>query len=475
MSKKTLNKANLENLGAEKLAELLIEVSTGSADIKRRLRLELSHNLGPAELAHDVRKRLVSLRKSKSFVSWRKRKALVKDLATQHAMIVEKIAPEDPSGAFALLWQFIEIAPSVYERVDDSRGEVGDVFRGAIMDFEDLAPRAGLEPALLAQKVWGAIQDNDYGEWDGIISLTASALGASGLEHLKAEVETYAQTPVEVDDHDHDALQFLRQLRGGTNYAAERRARSVKMWLQEIAAAAGDTGAYIDQYSQDDLRRKDIAAEVAQLYLSEGRASDALDLLEAADPNRNALGAEEWDGAYVATLTALDRFEDAQNHRWTCFETTLSVPHLRAYLKHLPDFEDVEAEERAKAHVLTYPVFSEALRFCLNWPDLLTAAHLIERRADEIDGDAYWLLTPAAEALRPRHPLAAVIVLRAMIDFSLGQGRSSRYGHAADHLADCAQLDAEIEDYGPHKAHAAYLNQLQTRHERKSSFWAKVR
>ena len=93
MSKKTLNTDNLEALGAKKLADLLIEVSTGSADIKRRLRLELSHNLGSSELVHAIRKRLVTLRKSNSFVSWRKRKALIKDIDTQVIMIVKKVAP----------------------------------------------------------------------------------------------------------------------------------------------------------------------------------------------------------------------------------------------------------------------------------------------------------------------------------------------------------------------------------------------
>ena len=68
MSKKTLNSENLAALGAERLAELLIEVSTGSAEIKRRLRLEISHSLGSAELAREVRKRLTTLRKSKSYV-----------------------------------------------------------------------------------------------------------------------------------------------------------------------------------------------------------------------------------------------------------------------------------------------------------------------------------------------------------------------------------------------------------------------
>jgi len=41
-SKTTLNVKNLEALGAERLAQLLIEFSTGNAAAKRRLRLALA-------------------------------------------------------------------------------------------------------------------------------------------------------------------------------------------------------------------------------------------------------------------------------------------------------------------------------------------------------------------------------------------------------------------------------------------------
>ncbi|MEY8120280.1 DUF6880 family protein [Falsihalocynthiibacter sp. BN13B15] len=474
MSKKTLNKTNLEALGAEQLAALLIEVSTGSAEIKRRLRLELSHNLGASELAREVRKRLVSLRKSTGFVSWRKRKALIKDLNTQVTMIAEKIAPEDPTTAFDLLWQFIEIAPSTYERVDDSRGDVGDVFRSAIEQFEDIASRAMVDPAALADRVWIALQDNGYGEWDGIIPLMSPTLGAAGLARLKANVQTYAVAPLEVEEEDHEAIQFLRQLRGGSTYADERKASFVKGCLQEIALAAGDTNAYIAQYSDEDLKRKDISAEVAMLLLAEDRPEGALDLLLDADQDGRTLGRDEWDAAYIACLTVLERIEEAQAHRWACFAATLNQEHLRQYLKLLPDFEDVEVEDAAKTHALSFPSFSTALEFCITWPDLLTAAQLIETRADEINGDHYLLLTPAAEVLRVRYPLAAALLWRAMIDFTLGQGCSTRYGHAADHLADCTSVDAEIADYRGFFPHDRYLQTLQTQHDRKSSFWAKV-
>ncbi|SFE96345.1 hypothetical protein SAMN04488523_11366 [Sulfitobacter brevis] len=475
MSKKTLNHSNLEALGAEQLAALLMEVSTGSADIKRRLRLELSHRLGAAELAHDVRKRLASIRKSTSFVGWRKRKALIKDLSTQVAMIVEKIAPDDPTLAVDLLWQFTEIAPSVYGRVDDSKGDVGDVFRAAIMQLEHIAPRAQLEPEALADRVWGALQDNAHGEWDGIISLLGPSLGTIGLARLTAHIETYAAPPRKGGSQDHEAIKFLRELRGGSRYAAERKARMVKSWLQEIATAAGDTTAYILQYSDAELKRKDIAAEVAFLLLEQSRAEEALTLLSNAQQDQRAVGQEAWDAAYIACLDALGRTQDAQTHRWACFLATLNQTHLRDHLKGLADFDDVEAEDRAKKHVLQFADVASALSFCLGWPDLLTAAQLIEARANEFDGQDEALLTSAAEVLRTRQPLAAVILLRSMIDFALGQGRSSRYDRAADHLADCAILDAEITDYRSFPTHARYLELLRAKFDRKSTFWAKVR
>lgn len=319
MSKKTLNQTNLETLGVEQLAALLMEVSAGSADIKRRLRLELSHNLGASELAHDVRKRLVSLRKSISYVSWRKRKALIKDLDTQVTMIAMKIAPDDPTTAFDLLWQFIEIAPSIYERVDDSRGEVGDVFRAAIDHFDEIAPRATLDPAGLADRVWVAIQDNGYGEWDGIIPLLAPTLGASGLARLTQNVERYAEASLAPEADAHEAIQFLRELRGTDNHAAQSKARYVKWCLQEIAQASGDAVAYFAQYSEEDLRRKDVSAEVATLLLADGKNQDALDLLLNAEQDGGDFGHEVWDIAYIACLTAMGRIHNAQAYRWDRF------------------------------------------------------------------------------------------------------------------------------------------------------------
>lgn len=473
MSKKTLNHANLSALGADRLADLLLEVSMGSADIKRRLRLELSHNLGPIELGRDVRKRLSTLRRSTSFIGWRKRKAVIKDLQTQADMILDKIAPTEPTLAFDLLWQFIELAPSIYERTDDSRGDIGDVFRAAVLGFEDIAPRAILDPASLAARVWDAVSDNGYGEFDGIIGRVAPALGDAGFAHLKSSVATYADEPLDTAPADHDAIQFLRELRGShSNYRAEQKAMRIKMVLQDIAMAQGDTDAYVAQYSNEDLKRPAIAADVAQLLRAQGQSQKALALLEAADQDASVGPRDTWDDALIICLLDLDRLDDAQAHRWNRFCSTLNSAYLRAYLKALPDFDDIEAEDRARAHALKFNDAMTALAFFLDWPDQASAAALITNRTGELDGNYYELLTPAAESLRDRHPLAAVLVWRAMIDFALQNGRATRYRHAADHLMECGQLDAQITDYRQHPTHQEYVQLLERHHDRKTSFWS---
>jgi hypothetical protein len=70
--------------------------------------------------------------------------------------------------------------------------------------------------------------------------------------------------------------------------------------------------------------------------------------------------------------------------------------------------------------------------------------------------------------------LAATILLRAMIDFSLKQSRSSRYRHAARHLAECLSLASAIKDFGEFDRHYAYVARLRAEHGRKSSFWSLV-
>jgi hypothetical protein len=147
---------------------------------------------------------------------------------------------------------------------------------------------------------------------------------------------------------------------------------------------------------------------------------------------------------------------------------------LRDYLKVLPDFDDLEHEDAAKAHALDFGDVNTALSFLLAWPDHRLAAQLVEARVNEIDGDLHELLSPAADTLREKHPRAAILLWRAMINNVLWEGRRARYNATIDMLGECAAADIEGIDYKNRLTHAQYLEALRQQHGHKSSFWAKL-
>src|SRR3954454_49867 len=192
-SKKSVNAENLAALGAERLAAILMDLAEHDADTKHRLRLELAGQAGGEIIAAEISKRLTSLKSARSFVDWHKRRDFVKDLDLQRTMIVDRLAPPRPDLALDLMWRFLDLAEPVLNRVDDSNGTVGGVFRAACNDLGAIASAAKPDPARLAERVFEAVTRNDYGVLDNLVRAICPALGEAGMAQLKARL-TAAQT-----------------------------------------------------------------------------------------------------------------------------------------------------------------------------------------------------------------------------------------------------------------------------------------
>lgn len=475
-SKKTLNAGNLEALGAARLAELLMEISEGNAAAKRRLRLELAGTQSPGEVVTEIRKRLATIARSRSFVDWHNRRSLVDDLEAQRRAIVEQVATRMPGEGLDLIWRFLDLAGPVLGRCDDSSGTIAKVFHTAVDDLGGIAQATRPDPKQLSEQVFNSLFQNDYGQFDGLIRALRSALGSMGLEHLKQRLIARSAEPVR------KPAAGERQVIGwgpsGRIYADDiaehSRVSTIRLALQEIADAQGDVDSFIAQYEKPVRKVPGIAAEIARRLLDAGRAPEALQIIEAAEHRKGSWPDFEWENARIDVLEALGRGDDAQSARRSCFERSLSAQHLRDYLKRLPDFDDFDAEERALNYAERYRGLLQALSFLVSWPSLDRAARTVTGRVRELDGNHYEILTPAAEALAAKYPLATTLLLRAMIDFSLVQSRASRYGHAARHLRDCAGLSSAIADYATFETHDVYISRLRREHVRKSAFWSMV-
>lgn len=474
-SKTALNEATLAALGPECLAALLIELAAGDAAVKRRLRLELAGTQSPRLAAREIGKRLAQIARSGAFVDWHKMRAFADDLESQRQAILA-LAASDPQEAFDMMWRFMALADAVYSRCDDSNGRIGDVFSTACCDLGPLAEQVTPETLALADRVYEARLDNGYGQFDGLIAVLAPALGAAGLLHLKQRFEQLAGAPPPPP-----ATGERRVIGWGSSGAlyaddikARGRAMAIRLALQDIADAQGDVDAYIAQYDAAIRRKPSIAAELAERLVAAGRASEALEFVAHVEYDERSWPHFEFEDVRIAVYEAVGDREKAQAARWSLFERSLSPAHLRTYTGKLPDFSDQDTLERAYTHAARFASVLQALTFLVGWPALDRAAALVLVRYGEIDGDHYEIIGPAAEVLAARHPLAATLLLRAMIDFTLQKARSSRYRHAARHLMDCAGLASIIADFGRFEPHAVYFDRLRREHGRKIGFWSAV-
>lgn len=430
---KSLTNANLTALGPDRLADLLLEAAAGDAAFKRRLRMELAAEVGAADLALEIDKRLATLATSRARVSWRKRPALLAELATLRRVVVERLAPLDASMALVRLVAWFDLHPGLTARVSDAKGELPLLFGGATGDLAALAGAVPIDEAapLLADAV--ATRLTPWAAW---IGQAAGALPPELAGRLVADLT-----------------------RGGTPTGR------LALVVRRLADRAGDLDAWLASLSADDRRKPEMAAEAARRLAAAGRPAEARQALGQAARS----GASIWRRAEaeteaqlelrlraeIAILEAEGRADEAGEARWSLFERTLSAEVLRRLLEGMPDFEDVIALDRAFALAAGHADVMRALAFLMDWPALREAAALVMARADEVrgahDGVPLW-----ASRLAGRHPAAALTLIRRRVAALMELGGMT--DEVTDLLGEAEALATQAE--GIDQSHEDFLRTL---------------
>lgn len=430
-SRKAVNAANLRNLGAEALAELLIELADRQPNTKRRLRMELAARVGPGDLAAEIDKRLDMVGASRARVSWRKRPELIVDLDVQRRMIAKTLGGLNADLALDRMLVFLDLAEALSQRASDPKGEIEAVFAAAAADLGDLIAASGQLPAVLAPRLAKAILHDGGARWaswlDAALPGFKDGLAAAVLALLEANTKPHFWTPPHL--------------------------RAARL----LADAASDPDAFIRAVPPALQKTPAAGAEIAQRLLRAGRVEEALAALMASDPRGPARTApfgkpvpsaaadEAWESAYIKALERSGEIERAQAARREAFELSLSAQRLRDYVKGLPDFDDVVAADELLAFAHGHKDFSAALRLFMDWPSHSDAARLIAARWSEIDGG----LAEAAEwaaRLESRHPLAAVLLMRAGVLDALGRIGVDREA-VLQRIEDIAALSISVSDW----------------------------
>lgn len=440
---------------------LVTEASRNKA-LKQALQLALESGEGVESLAAGIRQRLVSIGRAQSRLSTNKGREMLAELKRLHETITEQVANDDPAEALSLMWQLIELHDPLRMRTRDRAGRLPAFFIGIVPSLATLAERAGLDADQIAGDVYQRFMADGDGIYKGLVTAMAGALGADGLAALRQQFMAAR------DAH----LKGTRRVQSAVAY--DRSLSLMQAGLRAIADATGDVDGYLATFSVSDTRHPVHATDMATRLANADRGDEALAVLDHAEPDFDDTPDchIDWSNARLLALGKLGRTDDVKALNWELFETYLSREHLRAYLKLLPDFDDMEAEEQALNWVARHSAFMPALLFLVRWPALPRAAHLVTERTREIDASHYDLLVPAAEALDGKFPLAGILIRRALIAFILKLGRRHRFKQAMQHVRELEALHAAVEDYADHEDHQAFMERLWLDHPHAAGFWS---
>ncbi|WP_431285103.1 DUF6880 family protein [Humitalea sp. 24SJ18S-53] len=454
-----LTASALEQLGAARLAAFLIAQAEGDPVLARSLRLELAGADSTTRLAAEVDKRLRTIQRSRSLVDWAKVRPLAREIDSLREAVAGPLAAASPRMAAEQMRRLLELAGGIFERSDDGSGTLGEAFRtvGAALGqvWSQLPDR---KPADLARELLAILDADGYGAADRLLEAASPALGPDGRSELRRLllIRLAASPP----------------MRSASGYDTSPDRREALRHLRDLADLDGDVDAFIVAIEALD-HPEFFAGEVAERLLKHQRPAEALAWLDRA-PDRLADKALRLADLRIAALDTLGRKEEAHTLRWATFCRWLSAPHLKAHLRTLTGFDDVEAEQRALDHALGHADRNLALAFLVAWPDLTAANRLVQAQVGAMDPRDYHRLRPAAEALAERYPAAAALLHRALAEDVLRRAASKNYPYAARDVQSCARLADRLPDEESFESHAAFVARLRREHPRKSGFWTLV-
>lgn len=437
-------------LGADRLAEILVDHAAHDPGLGQALRLALAAQASDTDLELTLAGEVDAMGARRNRWSDGDDQALSHEIDRIRAAITRDLLPRSPRAAADLHLRLIRLHPSIAAQVRDSDGMVGSAIEDVVADFGlACAALPADERRRLPVEVATQLLSDEYGVCRRLIHACKEGLGSGGLAEL-------------------DRL-FRAGLDGVGLAGGGQHRRTCLEGLAEVADARGDVDAFTEVQHLAGTEDQALTP-IVQRLVGAGRLEEALQRLEQAR-------GEHWlsglDDLRIEILDRLCRSDDAQAVRWGMFLRTLAGTTLDAYLERLPADARPGVTEKAVAavreHRDAYAALSLLSTFALD-----AAARLVCRRLPELSGDLDVILRPASERLATSHPLAALLLRRRIVDAALTRARTQSYGRVVQDLLAAEQLALQVEGWQDFLTQNAYRENLARQHRAKTTFWAKM-
>lgn len=450
-------KEKLADIDADSLRDFILDLYHRYPELSEQIEaLALAND--PLALSRVLGKRIASLKRGRRFIDYRASFDFARELEAVLADIESGLLERSPEHAFDLVDRFLATAESVLNRVDDSGGAVGEVYRQAVLLW--LTAAKGWRKANVdwLERIYQLYQKNDYGVLDPLLPNAHLLLTPDQLKQLAWRYENALRKASKSPEQE-DKLN-LAALRCGVA-------------LGQIADALRDPALYersvlIHSPQPNNLQMKSICEK----YLQYEQPEKAMRYLNQAWENRF-----EHDRLQLLDQVCVQTGDRKQlkEIRFRLFQGEQSYASFKRYLEVLDEDEKEKACSSAIKQAEQGGNILRSADLLLSLSQVERAQTLVLTRHQELTECFYDSLLRLAKAFEKADcNLAATACYRALLLDILAQARSKAYGHGARYYKKLEALAKRIKVFKPLPTHHDFVQQLHSSHGRKKSFWARL-
>jgi hypothetical protein len=396
-------------------------------------------------------KKAVTAAKNRKEMFWRSQAPDLAEMLT-HALEQLKKTVRDPQVGVEAVVDFYRRDAEIFERCDDSYGNVGDVFRIAAAEiFAEYAKQCA-DKEKIAVQVLALQEDDNYGVRYILIDKFSSFLDKRGIERIIDILEQKASS--------------------GQDIISQR------PWLHMIESLARQTkdGALFERTREHNWQGLNSRAyiEVAKVYFDSGDSLTAYDRLQKA-AECGAKDEHEYAELFRDVCRALGKAEEVDKISWDIFRRHRCMETLNELISQIGEDKRAETIYKEVDSIMAAKEFNITdAQFLLDVGEAGCAQEYIVARREQLDGEQYYHLPPLAENFEAKGLyLAAVVIYRALLEASLAKALSKYYSHGVRYLHRLDALAYDISDWHGIESHAGYAQRIRQQHGRKPAFWAK--
>ena len=398
----------------------------------------------------EIKAQFAALKRRKRFVDWREAVQFADELAGLLDDIEKLVA--DPRVGLELAIAFFKLDNAIFERVDDSSGQVSGVFCNEAVDLFVHYAEEYPDKTWLSGVVFDLCLDDNYGVRDHLLDAACLYLETADLRAL---VERYWPLSAE---------------------PAEFGMQKGLLEIESLARQLVDPALLEQAYLAHSKKLHSAAClDLAAVCLKAGQPAAALAWLERPDcrTSNHDFGADKRDDLLLKVYGQLGQTADLEATAWRRFRRHRSPESFQTVIDALgPDKRSaLLAAEVALIHAgKEYSAVD--LKFLADMTQLDDAAKYVLDQRDTLDGDDYYTLRPLAKTLtKAGYQAAAVALYRSMIEAVLARTQSKYYPYAVRDVNSLRKLEAEMDDWSPLDSHASLMQHLYESHKRKYAFW----